>query len=258
MKRKVLIASGCSFTNENFTSDFHPDMDCSWPMWPELLAEKLDMDFINLGHSGAGNEYIYSSILHQVAETNLDDIGLVIPAWTQAQRKDIKVRDVWKHLDVVRNHFYEADINVHGDMKSRIEESILLYYSLQEICKSKNIPLYQFQMLVMGDGFNWDPLIRKVYYDKKAHTKLLQFIYQNPYYNEIDDNFLGWPTYNFLGGFNIITDVLHGHTTGQNSDNMPYDDQLRLKTQISDIDVHPNAAGQIKITEFLYEKINNR
>ena len=44
MKRKVLIASGCSFTNENFRSDFHHDMDCSWPKWPELLAEKINQE----------------------------------------------------------------------------------------------------------------------------------------------------------------------------------------------------------------------
>ena len=249
MKRKVLIASGCSFTDENFTSDFHPDMDCSWPMWPELLAEKLDMDFINLGHSGAGNPYIYASLIDQIVKMDPDDIGLVMPAWSQAQRKDIKVRDVWKHLDVVRQHTYAIDLMVYGDMQYRIEDSILMYYGLQEICKSKKIPLYQFQMLGIGDGFNWDPKLKEKNSDnpmssKNAYKKILQIIYQNTYYDEIDNTFLGWPTYNFLGGFNIFGDVLEGH-----------DNNKKIKYQISDIDVHPNAAGQIKITEFLYEQI---
>ena len=243
--RKVLIASGCSCTNEFFSSDYHHDMDCTWPKWPELLAEKLDMDYINLGHSGAGNEYIYSSILHQIAEINLDDIGLVIPAWTQAQRKDIKVRGTWRHLDAVRNYPYQKHIVQHGDINYRVEQSLLFYYSLKEICKSKKIPLYQFQMLPMFLGFDWDPVLKKhTSGDQEESKRILQSFYSNPYYDQIDDTFLGWPTENYLGGFNIKMDVLYGY------------DEKGLPYQISEIDTHPNAIGQIKIAEYIYEKIN--
>ena len=41
-------------------------MDTTWPMWPELVAKKLDMDCINLGQSGAGNEYIYFTLLDEI------------------------------------------------------------------------------------------------------------------------------------------------------------------------------------------------
>ena len=57
--KKILLVSGCSFTDKNFYSGVHPEMDTSYPKWPELLAKKLDMDCINLGQNGAGNEYIY-------------------------------------------------------------------------------------------------------------------------------------------------------------------------------------------------------
>ena len=242
MKRKVLIASGCSFTNENFTSDFHPDMDCSWPKWPELLAEKLNMDFINLGHSGAGNEYTYASILDKIHSIDTDDIGLVMPAWSQVQRKDIKVRGVWKHLDKPRRYPYES--NLYGDITYRIEESIRLYYSFQEICKSKNIPIFQFQMLPMFRGFDYNPVTKKrVNSRADNYNNLIKTIYYNPYYKNIDNSFLGWPTESSLGGFNIKMDVLHGYNNES------------LKYQVSDIDSHPNAAGQIKIAEFLYEQI---
>ena len=56
--RKILLVSGCSYTNKDFVSDYHSDMDTSWPKWPEILAKKLDMEVINLAYSGAGNEYI--------------------------------------------------------------------------------------------------------------------------------------------------------------------------------------------------------
>jgi hypothetical protein len=236
--KKTLIASGCSFTNENFTSDFHHDMDCSWPKWPELLAKKLDMDFINLGHSGAGNEYIYTSLLDEIIKIDLNDIGLVMPAWSQAQRKDIKIRNKWKHLDGFRDIMIYSEKNydpmkqILGDINYRIEQSLLLYYSLQEICKSRKIPLYQFQMIPLYDN------------DTKKR-EILKSLYNNSYYNEIDNNFLGWPTNKFLGGYNIRKYVLKGDNNDE-----------KLKYQISKLDVHPNANGQNKITEFLYEQIN--
>jgi hypothetical protein len=245
MKKKILLASGCSCTDQNFTSDYHPDLDCSWPMWPELLAKKLNMEWLNFGHCGAGNGYVYTSLLDQIVKMNPDDIGLVIPAWTQAQRKDIKIRGIWKHLDQVRNYPYYKHRTNHGDIQHRIQESIILYYSLQEICKSKKIPLNQFQMLPMFLGFDWDPIAKKHKDGREnAYKILVRTIYNNPYYHEINNNFLGWPTENYIGGFNIKMDVLHGYN------------KKGLKYQISDIDSHPNAKGQEKIAEILYEKIN--
>ena len=46
--RKVLIASGDSWTKEKR----------SFPHWPEILANKLDMKYINVGCAGKGNEFI--------------------------------------------------------------------------------------------------------------------------------------------------------------------------------------------------------
>ena len=42
---KVLLVSGCSFTDSNYISSYYLDMDCSWmKVDPEVLAEKLDME----------------------------------------------------------------------------------------------------------------------------------------------------------------------------------------------------------------------
>ena len=38
---KTLLAVGCSLTDKNFTSMFHPELDCSWPKWPEVVGKKL-------------------------------------------------------------------------------------------------------------------------------------------------------------------------------------------------------------------------
>ena len=54
----------------------------------EALAEKLNMQCVNLAMSGAGNEYIYSTLLDYITTNDTNNIGLVIAAWTQNQRKD--------------------------------------------------------------------------------------------------------------------------------------------------------------------------
>ena len=51
---KILLVSGCSYSDEKWTSIHHPELDVSWPKWPQLLAKKLDMQLVNLSESGAG------------------------------------------------------------------------------------------------------------------------------------------------------------------------------------------------------------
>ena len=38
--RKKIIVSGCSYSDNWWTREY------GWPVWPELLAEKLDMECI--------------------------------------------------------------------------------------------------------------------------------------------------------------------------------------------------------------------
>ena len=64
--RKKLLVSGCSFATKDYRSSAYPQRDTSYPKWPELLAEKLDMDCIYLAFSGAGNEFIFQTLLISV------------------------------------------------------------------------------------------------------------------------------------------------------------------------------------------------
>ena len=31
--KKILLASGCSYTTHNYNSHYHTDMKCDWPKW---------------------------------------------------------------------------------------------------------------------------------------------------------------------------------------------------------------------------------
>ena len=134
--RKILLVSGCSYTDKNFKSDFHPDIDVSWPKWPAILGKKLDMDVINHGYCGSGNEYIYNSLINHLAG-GTENIGLVIAGWTRVPRRDFKVG----------NRKYNIRWDNHGDMKYFMMKSLRYYYSLQEVCKSLKVPYKQIHIL---------------------------------------------------------------------------------------------------------------
>ena len=231
--KKILLTSGCSFTDRNFESDFHPDMDTRWPMWPELVAKKLNMDCINLGQSGAGNEYIYFTLLDEIIKR--DNIGLVIAGWTQSQRKDWRNKQRWNN----NSRYCNKSINTYGnnDMYAYVDKSLRYYYSLQQVCKSKKIPFKQFQMLHLFRGYTYDS--KTGIHDLKVEDRieLLEYIMNSSYFDKIDDNFLGWPTDPNLGGYKFKQKVL--------SENTP----------VSKEDAHPNAKGQEMIAEFIYERL---
>jgi hypothetical protein len=277
--KKILLVSGCSFTAPKFYSQFHPDLDTSWPKWPTILAEKLDMDCINLAHGGAGNEYIYSSLLDKIlqlmAADRKDEIGLIIPAWSHVKRKDYKLGAKWFHPGIVQGDYspydtYRKDIlfnpnpdtqynTTAGDTQFCINQSVRYYYSLQEICKSKKLPYKAFQMIHAWDyhevgNDKWDKL-DSASQDiiKNENKKIMKYIYCSPYFNMIDDTFIGWPLDKGLGGFSIEEDVIEGFKT--DPEFLGRWKQPSLEYAISEKDNHPNAKGHEKIAEFLYDRL---
>ena len=237
--RKILLTGGCSYTDKDWCSDFHDIGPNAWPFWPEILGKKLDMEVINLAHSGAGNEYIYYSLLDKIA--TIDNIGLVIPAWSVCQRRDWKIKGKWFNNTQVCNTgklavgFFGYGSN---DMFGFLDKSIGYYYSLQEICKSKKIPIKQVHMLHIFHGWWYNPVTQKQDAVEMDNSRFLQHINNNIYCDKIDKNFIGWPGDPGIGGFSIKSDVL-GYG----------------KYEVSEKDTHPTAKGQEKIAEFIYDRL---
>ena len=243
MMKKILLVSGCSNTEKDFVSELHPELDTSWPKWPELLAEKLDMDCVNLGKSGAGNEYIYRSLLDYITKNDTSNIGLVIPAWSQCNRKDYQEGNLGRWLN--------ERIDPNGDVFSWIKKSLDNFLSFKILCEKYNLPYMQVHMLHLYiDWLNGlkprdlDPLNIKGFRYKypgdkeKDIKKILQII--NDYEDRINiKKFIGWPLSKEYGGFCLQQDLI----------------TIPGKTKISKIDGHPNKLGQEKIMEFIYDRL---
>ena len=228
--RKVLIASGDSWTGG---SKFEPD---SFPYWPEILADKLDMDFINVGQSGKGNEFIYTRMIDKLCETK--KIGLSVCLWSQVDRWDF-----WKWTFIVnpknpamkyggryaegreRHKKFTDAIYEHKDLASggyNLLKSIRWYHAFQNHCELQNIPYLQMQ------AFETLP-IRKD-------------LLNSPQFNFIDDNkFVGWPMYREIGGKTMW-------------DKLDEVDPEQVKLRVSKEDLHPNDKGHEYMAKILYDK----
>ena len=241
--KKILLVSGCSNTDKDFYCELHPDLDTSWPKWPELLAEKLDMDCVNLAKSGAGNEYIYRSILNYITKNNTSNIGLIIPAWTQCNRKDFQTGS--------RGGWSNERIDPNGDVFSWMRKTLDCYLSFQILCERYNLPYVQVQMLHPYtdwlDGLkprDMDPGFLKGFRhtypgEKTKDSKEIVNIISE-YENIITDKkFIGWPLSKEMGGFFI----------------RKFEISFEQGTVISKIDSHPNKKGHEKIMEFIYGRL---
>ena len=78
---KRLITTGCSFTT------YTPTIT-----WPIFLSEKFDETY-NYGQQGAGNKFIFNSIIEADSELKLTPDDLVIVQWSGFFRHDILKRE---------------------------------------------------------------------------------------------------------------------------------------------------------------------
>ena len=65
--RKKLIAAGCSYTHHYMTSvPPNPNVNFDFTRWPEHLSNMLDMECVNIGRAGAGNDQILATTLDAI------------------------------------------------------------------------------------------------------------------------------------------------------------------------------------------------
>ena len=229
--RKLLIVGGCSWSNINFKSELHPELDTSWPKWHELLADMLDLELVSLGINGAGQEYIFNSLVEYITELdNKDKIGLVMPAWSRSPRRDYQIYDKW------RNNRFDAC----GDAYYMVKRSLRYFYQFQIFCERFNLPYKQIHML---DSTRIKDFETPDSYDhgKISHTKIDHTIQSLPFYNKInEEKFLGAPLIRAFGGY-----ALDQHVIGVS----------KKKYRISDVDFHPNKIGNKLLASYIYENL---
>jgi len=248
--RKKLIAIGCSFT----TGGANAKAAKRRSSWPTNLAQKLDMDCVNLGKAGQGNEYISAKLIDTILAEKKEDIGLVVLMWSGWQRMDFEdTNDNWVKLRPspgpgTRNGILykpEAFLNIQNYETMIMLNNIMLKCNNAHNATMKSLRHFLIAqklledipyLMVQGIG----PVYLDEFIERKSKHIWLQSFLNSKIFDEIDEKkFIGWPILKPIGGYTInnMLDKID-----------PEQKELRM----SDKDTHPNAEGHKIISQEIY------
>ena len=245
-----LLASGCSFTDNWWTEKMNIDV------WPEGLAKKLDMECINLGRRGLGNDYILNSVIDKLS-TFKGKIGLVVVMWSGFDRIDFEVQEdeglPWISVSNAANSgpdwvlsntskLHPVKKNLSSFMEEKGINGTLIWkkpFQVEELIKKALRTFYIFQEMMIRMNLPYIQLVGTQPLPLSVNRTASEFVIRSPYMDKIDESrFVGWPIFENIGGW-CINDVLN------NSDDV----------RISEEDYHPNNKGHEIIIENLLSSI---
>tara|TARA_B100000575_G_scaffold292535_1_gene301212 strand:- start:11766 stop:12647 length:882 start_codon:yes stop_codon:yes gene_type:complete len=288
--RKKLIVSGCSFVDHNFYSMSSPEMDTSFPKWATIVADRLDMDLINLAYSGAGNNHVLSTLTDCIANTPKEEIGFVLAAWSQAQREDFEIYDPYSdprsqagqggwskgkidaaklvsrrsNLDRKNKNFIWKNerLGRKGDLFYWVLDTLRKYILFERMCKSYDLPYKQFQMIDPFNGY-LNGLVKtdfEVFENRHNPEFVDRYEYKSILENEKKDKqkilelILEYEKHldlkNFIGW--PIDHSIGGHTIEQKCLMTEKKRLNKPELIISQYDFHPNERGHQIIADYIY------
>lgn len=265
-KSSKIIVGGCSFTDKDYSIKANPPIN-PFLSWPEVLAEQTGKEVINTAKSGSGNRRIYQKVLNEIFKH--DNIEHVIVGWSEWTRQDFLVKNGWGedgwHTVVPRVRdakdaitktnvvdedvlfdFYMDAFNFDYPTPSQIvNENLNQFYSLQCICKERNIKLKMFQMLLPVNSFfkvQTEEDMKQGRNIEKArmyNATFVKSVLSHPLLLEMDDTFWGWPVFEDIGGIDVLR----------------YLTKRDLWEPISHIDKHPNKKTHENIAKLIQENL---
>ena len=240
--KKKLIAIGCSYT-----ADWN-----SFPPWPTLLAEMLDMECFNLSICGSGNDQILAKTVDVVLKEK--NIGLVVLMWSEWQRigfQRFKNWDIWHHVTPHIQTKYAQKLFELQNPRHATRNALRTFIHAEKLLRdlpylfiqgTSNIPFYNTTTLDIIECFKGGPDFLKVNDSRRrAANEIIRSPYLDYIEKNIEDKFIGWPTMSELGGY-CVDNILDEK------------DPEGKKLRISKDDTHPNGDGHKLITKVIYDK----
>jgi len=163
----MLLTAGCSFVWGDELEGFDNDPPTHWDLtFTHLLADKLQMPYVNLGMCGSSNDRIFRDVidhLHDPEKENPSHIVIMWSAWQRAELIEeqpasrLKTMGLTAPLDHIQfspfrisvlnpgrrrellTEYYEK----HYDSKTDISHGVTKMKTMEVICKSLGIKLIQ-------------------------------------------------------------------------------------------------------------------
>ena len=154
---KLLIASGCSYTDQ----EYHGYSEHNIITWPELVAKELNIEFVNVALRAAPNDYICNSLTDAIFDYSHRDI-IIMVLWTDSNR--------WYPIEPPK--------------RLRTKDWLVTYqlrcmWRLNELCKQQKVPLYQGHSTKLFGG-----LSEFYFRDNRYSIEDLDLLLNNRYYND--------------------------------------------------------------------------
>jgi len=137
-----LFAFGCSFTNYR------------WSTWADCLAPEFD-NFENWGQSGAGNEFIFNSVMEADQRQQFGTGDTVIVCWTTATREDRYVNERWHTLgNMFSCPIYNKDyLATHVDQRGLLIKTLAYIKAVKTLLENRQVQ-WKFLSMDHFDSLN--------------------------------------------------------------------------------------------------------
>jgi hypothetical protein len=241
-----LFTFGCSMTQYN------------WPTWADILGIKWKY-FENWGEPGAGNYFIFNSVIECDIKNNLTPNDTVIIMWTAPARHDCFSGNKWGHS----HHIFNVDNNIAPCPDGYWLMSFSYIYAVDQILKNRKIPCK------MTSWLNYNHFNSKFHHMYKNLLSNIQYVPVStqvnkvPNFNDIDqmmkilyNNLSGpdWPTLedikqNQYSTTSAIQQEIEGFWTHLNNDK-------RVSIASTVIDKHPLPGSHLKIAKTIFPELD--
>ena len=138
-----LFAFGCSFTNYR------------WSTWADCLAPEFDY-FENWGQSGAGNEFIFNSVMEADQRCRFAPGDTVVVCWTTPTREDRYVDGRWHTLgNMFACPIYNKEyLDTHIDERGLLIKTLAYIKAVKTLLENKPQVTWKFLSMASIESLN--------------------------------------------------------------------------------------------------------
>ena len=130
-----LFTIGCSFTKY------------FWDTWADYVGS-FYKEHINLGSSGAGNQFIATEITEAIIDYNINPTDRVVIQWSSCEREDRYLNN-WKLVGSIYHQKFYSDewIDKYTTKKHFVKRDFMLIHNVYNMLKNLKIPFVMTSML---------------------------------------------------------------------------------------------------------------
>jgi hypothetical protein len=244
-----LLAGGCSWTDAKFKTNIHPELDCSWPKWPELVIGDWD-EVVNIAQGGSGLDYMIPELMNYIMlNDDVSHIIIQISSWYRwrtpggffhnptlalgkhAERAGDKLNQFMRPTLLRMTEVEDFFPISYRSIELRLNNYLILLNALAELCLYKDIKLIAFQGLYFANS-------KKKEIDRLAY----KYFVRHDLFHKLDSlnnsgkiEFLNWPFVDTMS--DCMDKILPEYEEGE--------------YRISPFDNHPSEKGQRFIAEWI-------